>query len=156
MLTSSLVQNKCHLALIKLIWLMIGWHSSNSSMEQTKITPKKGMKGRPKKWKHGWRCILHLWNPPILAEPPIPDVDAPPTPGEIERRRAESEKLEEVGRSPESLPTWHLAQMAVEARPSMSGGEELARRKLQLTVGGKAPQKEFLRARKVKKPQGTG
>ena len=41
--------------------------------------------------------------------------------------------------------------MAAEARPSTLGGEELARKKLQPTVGGKAPQKEFLKASKVKK-----
>ena len=33
----------------------------------------------------------------------------------------------------------------------MSGGEELARKKLQPTMGGKAPHKEFLKATKVKK-----
>ena len=43
--------------------------------------------------------------------------------------------------------------MAVEARPSMLGGEEPARRKIQPTMGGKAPQEEFLKAGKVKKPQ---
>ena len=58
----------------------------------------------------------------------------------------------EVGRLPESLPTWQLAQMAAEAGPSTSGREELDRRKLWPNVGGKAPMKEFLWARKVKKP----
>ena len=42
--------------------------------------------------------------------------------------------------------------MAAEARPSALG-EELVRRKLHPTVGGKAPQKEFLKARKVKEDQ---
>ena len=41
--------------------------------------------------------------------------------------------------------------MAVEAGPSDLGGEELVRRKLWPTMGGKAPWKEFLRAGKVKK-----
>ena len=41
--------------------------------------------------------------------------------------------------------------MAAEAGPSMSGKEETVRRKFQLTMGGKAPQKEFLQAGKVKK-----
>ena len=41
--------------------------------------------------------------------------------------------------------------MAAEARPSMLGREEPARMNLQLTMGGKAPQKEFLQAGKVKK-----
>ena len=40
--------------------------------------------------------------------------------------------------------------MAAEARPSPLG-EELVRRKLCPTMGGKAPQKEFLKARKVMK-----
>ena len=65
----------------------------------------------------------------------------------------ETEKLGEVGRSPESLPTWQLAQMAAEAGPSMLGGEEPAQRKIRLAVGGKAPWKEFLKAGKVKKPK---
>ena len=36
--------------------------------------------------------------------------------------------------------------MAVEAGPSTLGGVEPARRNLQPTVGGKTPQKEFLKA----------
>ena len=58
--------------------------------------------------------------------------------------------LEEVGQSPSSLPTQQLAQMAAEAGPSASG-EEPAQRKLCPTIRGKAPQKEFLKAGKVKK-----
>ena len=42
--------------------------------------------------------------------------------------------------------------MAAEARLS-AAGEELVKRNLHPTMGGKAPQKEFLRARKVKKPR---
>ena len=68
--------------------------------------------------------------PPVLAEPQVPDVKVPPTPGEVERRTVEAEKLGEVGRSWELTPTQQLAQMAVDAGPSMSGEEELARRKL--------------------------
>ena len=44
------------------------------------------------------------------------------------------------------------ARLAAKAGPSMLGGEEPARKKLQLMMGGKAPQKEFFKARKVKKP----
>ena len=69
---------------------------------------------------------------------------------EAERQVEEARWLEEVGRSPLSLPTQQLAQMAAEARPSALG-EEPVRRKLCPTVGGKAPQKEFLKAGKVKK-----
>ena len=67
---------------------------------------------------------------PAPAEPPVPDVEAPQTLVERDRRRAEAEKLEEVGRLPESSPTQQLAQMATEARPSLLGWEKLARRKL--------------------------
>ena len=68
--------------------------------------------------------------PPMPAEPPVPDAEAPPTLGKMERRKVEAEKLAEVGRLLELSPTWQLAQMAAEARPSMSGREELARKKL--------------------------
>ena len=49
------------------------------------------------------------------------------------------------------ITTQQLAQMAAEARPSMLGQEGPVRRKLQPTIRGKAPQKEFLQAGKVKK-----
>ena len=68
------------------------------------------------------------------------------------RQVEEVSRLEEVGQSPSSSPTQQLAQMAAEARPSASG-EEPAQRKLCPTIGGKAPQKEFLKAGKVKKPR---
>ena len=71
---------------------------------------------------------------------------------EAERWVEEARRLEEVGQSPSLLPTQQLAQMAVEAGPSVLG-EEPARRKLHPTMGGKAPQKEFLKAGKVKKPR---
>ena len=78
---------------------------------------------------------------------------------EVEQMLEEAEKwvedargLEEVGRSPSSLPTQQLAQMAAEAGPSVSG-EEPVKRKLCPTMGGKAPWKEFLKAGKVKKPR---
>ena len=69
---------------------------------------------------------------------------------EATRQVEEARWLEEVGQSLSSLPTRQLTQMAVEARPSVSGGQP-AERKLHPTVGGKAPQKEFLKAGKVKK-----
>ena len=79
---------------------------------------------------------------------------------EAEKQVEEVRRLEDVGRLPSSLPTQQLAQMAAEAGPSISGQEEPAKRKLQLTVGGKAPLKEFLQAGKVKKTRkyqpGTG
>ena len=70
---------------------------------------------------------------------------------EAEKQVEEARRLEDVGRSLLSSPTQQLAQMAAEAGPSTSGQEESARRKLQQTMGGKAPQKEFLQAGKVKK-----
>ena len=92
--------------------------------------------------------------PPALVDPPVPGVEQEaPTQSELERGVKEAVMLGEVGMSPELSLTWKLAQMAVEARPSMSGGEEPARRKLWSTVRGKSPQKEFMTAGKVKKPQ---
>ena len=100
------------------------------------------------------KVVLHSeQEPPAPVDPPVAEVETPPTQNELEKRIEEAEKLGEVGRSLELLPTQQLAKMAVEAGPSMLGGEELVRRKLQQTVGGKAPWKEFLQARKVKKSQ---
>ena len=86
----------------------------------------------------------------ITNPPPSPAQEAPPEAGEIMRRIAEAEQLEEVGVTT-SFPTQQLAQMAAEAGPSKSGGEELAHKKLCPTMGGKALWKEFLQAGKVKK-----
>ena len=71
---------------------------------------------------------------------------------EAERQVEEARWLEEVGQSLSLSPTQQLAQMAAEAGPSVSG-EEPAKRKLCPTMGGKAPQKEFLKAGHVKKPR---
>ena len=89
---------------------------------------------------------------PSPARKPSPAREEEKKLEEAERWVEEARWLEDVGRSPSLLPTWQLAQMAVEARPSASG-EEPARRKLRPTVGGKAPWKEFLQAGKVKKPR---
>ena len=85
---------------------------------------------------------------PARKPPPMREVEKMVE--EAERQVEEARQLEEVGWSPSSLPTQQLAQMAAEARPSVLGGEP-AERKLHPTVGGKAPQKEFLKAGKVKK-----
>ena len=69
---------------------------------------------------------------------------------EMKGQVEEASRLEGVGRSPSSLPTRQLAQMAVEAGPSVSG-EEPPQRKLCPTVGGKAPWKEFRKEGKVRK-----
>ena len=125
------------MTLAKLLWLLIGWFSFLVSQEQ-----KNTQNGEARKALQV-RTRAEVYTE---QEPPVPEVEAPPTSSEMEKRVEEAEKLGEVGRS-------LVAQMVVEARPSMSGGEELAWRKLRQTVGGKAPWKEFLRASKVKKPQ---
>ena len=88
--------------------------------------------------------------PPISSQKALTCREEEKRLDEAERWVEETRWLEDVGRSPSLLPTQQLAQMAAEARPSASG-EEPVRRKLQPTVGGKAPQKEFLQAGKVKK-----
>ena len=88
---------------------------------------------------------------PSTSAPPSPAPDTPPRLEEIMKRIAEANQLEQEGRSPQSLLTWQLAQMAAEARPSTLGGEDLAQKKLHPTMGGKAPKKEFLKTRVVKK-----
>ena len=93
---------------------------------------------------------------PLSCAPPLPVKSSSPVRevaqaleemvGQVE----EASRLAEAGRSLSSSPTQQLVQMAAEARPSALG-EEPARRKLRPTIGGKAPQKEFLKAGKVKK-----
>ena len=87
---------------------------------------------------------------PSPAGKPAPMREAEKILEEAERWVEEARWLEDVGRSLSLLPTQQLAQMAAEAGPS-SLGEEPVWRKLQPTMGGKAPWKEFLWAGKVKK-----
>ena len=89
--------------------------------------------------------------PPMPVDPPALMQGIPPDQDKMKRRVVEAEWLEEVGRLPQSLPTQKLAQMAGEAGPSTSGGEEPARKKLHPTVGRKAPRKEFWKAGVIKK-----
>ena len=96
--------------------------------------------------------------PPSPVHHPSPARKPSPVREEEKRQMEEAQKwveearrLEDVGKSPSSSLTQQLAQMAAEAGTSALGKEETVRRKLQLTVGGKAPQKEFLQAGKVKK-----
>ena len=115
---------------MKLLWLLIGQFSFKFHMARTKKTLRIG---------EGKRALQVKWiTTPSTSRPPAPEVEPGPTQSELERTVEEAEKLGEVGSLPESSPTWQLAQMAVEARPSMSGREELARRKLWPTMGGKA------------------
>ena len=90
---------------VKLIQLLIGWFSFNSSMARTKIMPRKGEEGKIQKVKTWAEVHAAPVEPPMPAKPTVPDVEDPPTPGEMEGRKMEAEKLEEVGRSLESLPT---------------------------------------------------
>ena len=115
-------------------------------MARMKVTLMKGDDRKAQKIR--MRVEVHA----VPAEPPAPVEEAPPTPGKMERRKVEAKKLEDIRRLLELSPTQQLAQMTAEARASTSGREEPARKKLQLTVRGKASQK-FLKARKVKKPQ---
>ena len=87
----------------------------------------------------------------VTSAPPSPAQETPPQPKEMMKQIAEAEQLEEVGRLPQSLPTWQLAQMVAETRPSMLSREESTRKKLCTTVWGKAPRKEFLKAGVIKK-----
>ena len=117
-------------------------------MARTKVTPRKGEKGKTKiLW---MRAVVHAQDQAkgtsSPVHPPSPALQTPLVAKEIMRRIVKVEQLEGVGRLPQSSVTQQLAHMAVKAGPSMLGGEELARKKIQLTVGGKAPQKEFLKA----------
>ena len=114
---------------------------------------KKGGKGEVKESEDEGRSADPSQRIPSAGRSPSAWNRSPPIPKEMERRMAEVGKLEEVGRSPELLPTQQLAQIAAKARPSMSGGEKLAQRKLRPTVGDKAPQKEFQKAGIVKRSQ---
>ena len=87
---------------------------------------------------------------PSPAKSPSPTREVMQVMEKMMGRVEEASKLEAVGRSPSSLPTRQLAQMAAEAGPSAVRGEP-ARRKLHPIVGGKAPRKEFPKAGKVKK-----
>ena len=138
------------------------------SMARTKITPKKEREGRTVLCTKAERAkiakkareekIEKEKGPPSPVHHPSPAKQPSPmreveqAMDEAERQVEEARWLEEVGRSPSSLPTQQLAQMAAEAGPSVLG-EEPAARKLCPTMGGKAPQKEFLKAGKVKKPR---
>ena len=124
-------------------------------MARTKVMPKKEREGRRVlRMKEDRENIAKKgrW-PPSLVHHPSPARKSSPT-REVEKTLEEAERwveetrqLEEVGRSLSLLPAQQLAQMAAEARPSVLG-EEPVKRKLCPTMGGKAPQKEFLKTGK--------
>ena len=121
-------------------------------MARTKLIPKKEREGRKvlrmreereKIAKKGRRPPSPVHHPSQARKPP-PAREVEKTLEEAERQVEEARWLEEVGRSPSSLPTQQLAQMAAEAGPSVSG-EEPAKRKLHPTMGGKAPRRNSSR-----------
>ena len=126
----------------------------NSSIARIKVTPRKG---EGEGWievgedQGGGTCptseVFHT------SGSPAPMQEIPLDQEEMRRMILEAKQLEEVGRFPGSSPTWQLPQMAAESQPSMLGGEKPAHKKLWPTVGGKAPQKEFLWAALLKKLQ---
>ena len=131
-------------------------------MVRTKLTPKKDREERRVLWMREERERLARKGrrPPSPVHHPSPARKPSPT-REVEKMVEEAERwfeearwLEDVGRSPSSLPTWQLAQMAAEARPSASE-EEPVWRKLFPTMGGKAPGRNFSRLEKLKRPGST-
>ena len=81
------------------------------------------------------------------------EVQAPgasPLLNKLQRRREEPGRLEEVGRLPE-LST--IQQLVAEAGPLEPARMEPAKKMLRPTMGGKAPQKQFLMAAQLKRPQ---
>ena len=75
-----------------------------------------------------------------------------PSPDELQRRREEVGRLEEVGRTPRSLLTWQQVQMVAEVGSLVTAGAEPASR-IRPKVGGRAPHKEFLKRGLMKRPQ---
>ena len=57
---------------------------------------KGGEKGKPKKVKMRAEVHAQPQEPPVLADPTVPEMEAPPILQEMKRRMAEAEKLGEV------------------------------------------------------------
>ena len=97
----------------------------------------------------------------VHAESETPSAGGPPRawgggPSNLEWDGGEDSRGREVGGGGEVarvITNLTVGPDGCRGWPSMLGREELPRKKLWLTVGGKAPQKEFLQAGKVKKPQ---
>ena len=128
------------------------WLAFLSIMARTKILPRKGEKGKPKKVKTMAEIHVQLEEPPALAElqcqgwrPLQPQVRW--RGGEWRQRGWRRWGDHWSHCQPNSWPRW-LWRLG-----HLCWGEELATKKLQLTVAGMAPKKEFLQVRKVKKTQ---
>ena len=115
-----------------------------------KLMPKKDKRGR-ERWvlyskearnalaEKGWRPPLQSTTHPPAKKPSPMREEEEKQVEEAERWVEEAKRLEDLGRSPSLLPTQQLAQMAVEARPSTSGVEDPARRKLPTNCGRQSP-----------------
>ena len=79
--------------------VVFDWLVFFSSMARTKIMPRKGDKKKTKKVKTRAEVHAAPMESQTSAESLVPDVEVPPTLSEMERRRAEVEKLGEVRRS---------------------------------------------------------
>ena len=132
-------------------------------MARTKVTPKKEREGRrvlqtPEECRRILRKGRRPPSPvhhPFPARKPSPAREVEKMVEEAGRQVEEARWLEEVGWSLSSSPTWQLAQMAAEARPSALG-EEPAVRKLCPTVGGKAPRRSSSQQERSRSPGSTG
>ena len=51
------------MTLARLPWLLIHCFLLLTLWHEQRSCPGGGMRETPKRWRHGWRCILHLWNP---------------------------------------------------------------------------------------------
>ena len=127
-------------------------------MARTTVTPRKGEDRRGQRIRTWAHVNAEARGPPAPCGLPSTrkrDPSSAEWVANLEWVGEEGWRGREAGRGRELLgllPTWQFAQMAAEAMPSMLGGEEPTMRKLWPTVGGKAPQKEFMKASKVKKP----
>ena len=131
---------------------LVNFPCLNSSMARTKVTPRKGEKGKTRVLRT--RVVRYVGEkekgPSSLVHPHL-QCKKPSRSWWNYAKNSGGRAARGVGRSPLLLLTQQLAHMAAEPGPSMSGGEEPAWKKLWSTMGGKAPQKEFLKASKVKK-----
>ena len=98
-------------------------------MARTKVTPQQGKKDAKTRILQA-RAATKVEEREKRASLPVHPLLQPKRPLYKQKRIAEAEQLEGIGRSPSLLPTQQLAKMAAEAWPSMLGKEEPARRKL--------------------------
>ena len=113
-------------------------------MARTKIMPR----GRQKRG-----CQVKTWaQVETQAHTEAQTPGALPLLNELQRRREEAGRLEEVWRSPRPSPTWQLVKLVAEVGPSEPARVEPARKMLRPTMGGKTTWKEFLKVAHLKRP----